>query len=370
MKKIALIIAALSLISLGTFAQKKQKVKLSKADQEFLKTAADGLYAKLETNRGNIYAMLEFTQTPMTVANFVGLAEGTITNTAKPAGQPYYDGLIFHRVIPGFMIQGGCPLKNGTGDPGYKFPDELDKNLPIAKKGYTRGAMAMANAGPNTNGSQFFIMQKDYGLSYDYTLFGAVVKGIEVVDSIISTPRNPADRPNVDQTINHISILRKGKAAEAFDAAKTFEYEKANFETKKAAKLAAENAENEKALAEATRGFQKSASGLYYLIENPGEGAVMKPGDVVTVHCTGTLLNGTKFWSSHDGQGQPLVMPIGANPPRLIPGMEEGIMLLKQGGKAKLVIPPNMGYGERGSPPVIPPNSWLRFDVEVVKIGQ
>src|SRR3954465_5114249 len=108
-------------------------------DKEFLDKQTDGVYAKFETTKGNIYCFLETATMPMTTANFIGLAEGTITNTAKPAGTPYYDGLIFHRVIPGFMIQGGCPKGNGSGDPGYKFPDELDPTSDLAKKGYLRG---------------------------------------------------------------------------------------------------------------------------------------------------------------------------------------------------------------------------------------
>lgn len=221
MKKIFLLMSALTIFNLNVDAQKKEK--LSKADKEFLGSQSDGLYAKIETNRGDIYAYLEETQFPIAVANFVGLSEGSIKNDKKVAGVPYYDGLKFHRVIPNFMIQGGCPLGTGGGDPGYSFKDELDANTEAGKKGYVRGTLAMANHGPNTNGSQFFIMHKDYPLPLNYTIFGHVVKGIETVDSIASTPRAPSDLPLQDQTISHITILRKGKAAESFDAAKVFQ---------------------------------------------------------------------------------------------------------------------------------------------------
>src|SRR3954468_23434755 len=151
MKKIVLTMCAISLFSLGAFAQKKEKHKLSKMDKEVLSNQPDGLYAKMETGRGDIYIKFEEKQAPMTVANFVGLAEGSIKNSAKPEGTPYYNGLKFHRVIPNFMIQGGCPQGSGMGDPGYKFPDELDPNSEVGKTGYDRGVVAMANSGPNTN---------------------------------------------------------------------------------------------------------------------------------------------------------------------------------------------------------------------------
>ncbi len=373
-KKIAMIIAALSLISLGSFAQKKQKVKLTKADQDFLKTAADGIYAKFETSKGTIYAFLEHQKTPLTVSNFVGLAEGTNTNTAKPAGTPYFDGLIFHRLIPGFMIQGGCPLKNGSGDPGYSFGDELDASGDLAKNGYKRGVLAMANRGPNTNGSQFFMMHKDYNLPFSYAIFGHIVQGIEVVDSIANLPRNPSDRPLDESkaTINKVTILRKGKEAEAFDAKKTFETELAGYAAKQAERDAAAKAKaeieaqakakaDEAALVELSRGFQKTASGLMYKIEAPGAGEKPTASNTVKVHYEGKFLDGKVFDSSIQ-RGQPIEFPLSG----VIKGWTEGMQLVARGGKIQLLIPPALGYGEQGYPGAIPPNSWLQFYVELI----
>ncbi len=367
MKKIALLIAAFSVLTFGVSAQKKQKIKLSKMDQEFLNTQPDGLYAKLETSKGDIYTLLEHAKMPMTVANFAGLAEGTVSNTAKPLGTPYYDGLIFHRVIPSFMIQGGCPSKNGTGSPGYTFVDEMDQNSDLAKAGYTRGVLAMANAGPNTNGSQFFIMHSNAALPPSYTIFGKVVKGIEVVDSIATTPRNPNDRPLADVNINRVIILRKGKEAQAFDAAKTFTSEQANFEKKKAERLAiqkiaddAKKAEDEKKVADIAKDYKKTASGLYYIIEKEGAGNSPNATSTVKVHYEGKFMDG-KIFDSSIQRGQPI--EFGLN--QVIPGWTEGLQLLKPGGKAKLLIPPGLAYGEGGRPG-IPPSSWLLFDVELL----
>jgi peptidyl-prolyl cis-trans isomerase A (cyclophilin A) len=365
MNKAVLVLAAIALFAVPALSQKKEKIKLSKMDKEFLSAQPDGMYAKMETNRGDIYLMLEYKQTPLTVANFVGLAEGSQTNTAKPAGTPYYDGLIFHRIIPGFMIQGGCPKKNGSGDPGYSFDDELYPESELGKNGYKRGTLAMANRGPNTNGSQFFIMHKDYGLPYAYTIFGHVVKGIEAVDSIAATQRDGSDKPLQDQTIKKITILRKGKEAEAFDAPKVFEAEKVNIVKKAEEKEKNEMLATEKILKEKYGNAQTTASGLKYIIENPGTGAEPKVGDIVSVHYTGMLLDGKKFDSSVD-RGQPIQIPIGVG--QVIKGWDEGILLLKEGGKGKLVIPPYLGYGKQGAGGVIPPNAWLVFDVELVKV--
>jgi cyclophilin family peptidyl-prolyl cis-trans isomerase len=169
----------------------------------------NGLYAEIQTNRGTILLKLEFEKTPLTVANFVGLAEGKIPNTAKKPGVPYYDSLKFHRVIPNFMIQGGDPLGNGQGGPGYSFKDEFLPEFRFSGP----GILAMANAGPATNGSQFFITHKDTPWLNDrHTIFGHVVTGQEVVNAI-----------QQGDTILHIKIIRKGKAAKKFKADKVFE---------------------------------------------------------------------------------------------------------------------------------------------------
>jgi peptidyl-prolyl cis-trans isomerase A (cyclophilin A) len=354
MKKI--ILASLfALVSIGLVAnpdkpKKPKKVKLSKMDKEFLSKQADGMYAKFETDKGNIYCVLEYVKTPMTVANFVGLAEGSIKNTAKADGVPYYDSLKFHRVIPNFMVQGGCPLGTGTGDPGYKFGDEFDETL----KHTGPGILSMANAGPGTNGSQFFITHvKTDWLDGKHTVFGHVIEGQSVVDSIKG-----------NDVLKHLVILRKGKEAEAFDAAKTFEFEKTNYAAKAEAKAKAEQEKMDKMLNETYGSAKTTPSGLRYIIEKEGEGDAPNATSSVTVHYTGYLLNGNKFDSSVD-RGQPATF--GLN--QVIPGWTEGLQLLKPGGKAKLIIPANLGYGANGYPPVIPPNSWLVFDVELIKVN-
>lgn len=164
----------------------------------------DGLYARIETVKGDIVIALEFEKVPMTVANFVGLAEGTIENDARPIGKPYYDGLAIHRVAPGTLIQAGCPDGSGAGNPGYTFPDEIDMSL----KHNGPGIVSMANKGRNTNGSQFFICMRPLpSLNGRHPVFGKVISGMEIVEKIL-----PGDK------IKHIKIIRKGKKAQQFKA--------------------------------------------------------------------------------------------------------------------------------------------------------
>ena len=179
----------------------------------------NGLYAKMNTSKGSILIALEFEKTPLTVANFVGLAEGAIKNDVKELGKPYYDGIKFHRVIPNFMIQGGDPMGMGMGGPGYNFKDEFHPELRHDKP----GILSMANAGPGTNGSQFFLtVAPTPHLDGRHSVFGHVVEGMEVALSIADAPRDGRDMPNEPIFINTMEIIRVGEAAEAFDAAKTF----------------------------------------------------------------------------------------------------------------------------------------------------
>lgn len=307
----------------------------------------DGLYAEFNTSKGKIVTSLEFVKTPVTVANFVALAEGNHPNVTVNKGKPFYDGLTFHRVIANFMIQGGDPQGNGQGGPGYQFADEFDPTL----KHTGAGVLSMANAGPGTNGSQFFITHvATPWLDGKHSVFGNVVEGQAVVNAIAQGDK-----------IESLKIIRIGKAAQEFDAPATF---------LKAAEIAKQKAEEAKKAAEAavanlTKGATKTASGLYYIIQQAGTGVQPKAGQNVSVHYTGTLVDGSKFDSSYD-RGQPIAFPIGQG--RVIPGWDEGIALMKIGEKRRLIIPPHLGYGERGAGGVIPPNAWLIFDTELISV--
>lgn len=169
-----------------------------------------GMYAVIETSHGTIVAELFASQTPKTVENFTGLAEGTKEYTDPNLGQKvkrhFYDGLKFHRVIPGFMMQGGDPLGTGTGGPGYKFEDEIVSSLTFS----TPGRLAMANSGPGTNGSQFFItVAKTPWLNNHHTIFGQVVKGQDVVELISNAPRGANDKPVEDVFLKSVTISSK-----------------------------------------------------------------------------------------------------------------------------------------------------------------
>ena len=211
MKKLVLIFSLFLFVGINSYAgnplhTQSTPVVLAKEKKPKLEK---GMYAEIETSRGKILLQLEFEKTPLTVANFVGLAEGKIKNKAKADGVPFYDSLKFHRVIPNFMIQGGDPQGNGMGGPGYAFKDEC---LPEFK--FTGpGILAMANAGPKTNGSQFFITHvATPWLDMKHTIFGHVISGQDVVDAI-----------KQGDTIVHVKIIRKGRAAKKFKAAKVFE---------------------------------------------------------------------------------------------------------------------------------------------------
>lgn len=306
----------------------------------------NGLYARLTTTKGEILIKLTHDKTPGTVGNFVALAEGKMKNSAKATGEPYYDGLTFHRVISDFMVQGGDPNGTGAGGPGYKFDDEIHPELKHDKP----GILSMANAGPGTNGSQFFITHVPTPwLDGKHTVFGEVVSGQDVVDSI-------EQGDNLDK----ISIERIGEEAEKFDALERFE----NFNAEKEKREAAAKAKAEEAMKKITEGFEKTASGLYYKITEKGNGKKAEKGNPVSVHYRGMLLDGTVFDSSFK-RNQPIEFSVGVG--QVIPGWDEGILLLSEGDKAQLVIPSHLAYGAQRAGGVIPPNATLVFDVELVK---
>lgn len=321
----------------------------------------DGLYAEFETSEGNFVTELHYQKTPMTVGNFVALAEGTHPEVDEEyQNKKFYDSIIFHRVIDGFMIQGGDPDGTGQGGPGYSFADEIDPKLT-----HEKGVLSMANAGPNTNGSQFFItLVPTPHLNGKHSVFGKLVVGEAVVDSIgkVET-KKPGDRPIEDVVIETINILRKGSEAKDFDAVEAFKegVRKAEEAIKEA------QARRAKKLEDASEGFEKTDSGLRYNItsENP-TGTTPETGDMVKVHYSGYLLDGTKFDSSLD-RDQPIEFAVGTG--RVIPGWDEGIMLLKTGEKAEFVIPSELAYGARQTGP-IPPNSILRFEVELLEVNK
>jgi cyclophilin family peptidyl-prolyl cis-trans isomerase len=212
-----LIFVALSFIFWGFKMDRNNKNPHKKLIKEL--GLIDGIYVEMKTSKGDIYLKLFYQQTPLTVSNFVGLAEGTIENTARPLGKPYFDSLTFHRVIPNFMIQGGDPTGSGAGGPGYKFKDEIVSELRHNKP----GILSMANAGPGTNGSQFFITHVPTPhLDGRHTVFGEVIKGQEVVNAIADVPKNRMSKPDTPIYMTKVSIIRVGKEALNFDANETF----------------------------------------------------------------------------------------------------------------------------------------------------
>lgn len=305
----------------------------------------NGIYAKFNTTKGEILVKLTQDKTPGTVGNFIALAEGTLENEVKPQGTPYYDGLSFHRVIPDFMIQGGCPLGTGTGDPGYKFDDEFHPDLTHSGP----GVLSMANAGPGSNGSQFFITHiATPWLDNKHTVFGNVEAGQEVVDAI-----------EQGDTIESLEIVRVGKEAQDWNAIEAFR----TFEGGREKKLAEAKEKAEAELKKIAVGFDKTKSGLRYKFIQKGSGKQASKGNEVSVHYEGSLVDGQVFDSSYKRK-EPISFQLGVG--QVIPGWDEGIGLLKVGDKARFVIPSNLAYGSAGAGGVIPPNATLIFDVELM----
>ncbi|AIG30656.1 peptidylprolyl isomerase [Flavobacterium psychrophilum] len=307
----------------------------------------NGIYAKFNTAKGSVLVKLTHDLTPGTVGNFVALAEGNLENKVKPQGTPYYDGLTFHRVIPDFMIQGGCPQGTGTGDGGYKFDDEFHPSL----KHDRPGILSMANAGPGTNGTQFFITHVPTSwLDGKHTVFGHVIEGQDVVDAVEG-----------NDVLKTLEIVRVGEEAQKWNAVEAFR----TFEGSRAKREAAEKAEAEAKMEQLAAGFDKTQSGLRYKMIQKGSGKKAENGKTVSVHYEGSLESGKVFDSSYPRK-KPIDFKLGQG--QVIEGWDEGIALLQVGDKARFVIPSHLAYGSRGAGGAIPPNATLIFDVELMDV--
>jgi peptidyl-prolyl cis-trans isomerase A (cyclophilin A) len=307
----------------------------------------NGIYAKFNTTRGSILVKLTHDLTPGTVGNFVALAEGNLENKVKPQGTKYYDGLSFHRVIPDFMIQGGCPQGTGTGGPGYSFDDEFHPTLRHNRP----GVLSMANSGPASNGSQFYIthIPTDW-LDNKHTVFGHVIEGQDIVDAVAQ-----------GDVLETLEIVRVGEEAQKWNAVEAFR----TFEGSRAKREATERAEAEAKMEKLAAGFEKTESGLRYQFIQKGDGKKAENGKTVSVHYTGQLEDGKVFDSSYPRK-KPIEFPLGRG--NVIEGWDEGIALLRVGDKARFVIPSHLGYGSRGAGGAIPPNATLIFDVELMDV--
>jgi len=337
-----------------------------------------GLYADIETDKGDILVKLEYEHVPVTVANFVSLAEGTnpfVSDEFK--GKPFYDGLKFHRVIKDFMIQGGDPRGNGSGNPGYKFEDEFpvndEGNLMFSHDG--PGTLSMANSGPDSNGSQFFITHKATAwLDGVHTVFGHVVTGQDVVNKI-----------EQNDVIKSVKIIRVGKEAKKFDSKAVFtQYFKKLEEEKK--KQEEEREKVKEKILQFVKDNEAKAkvlpSGLKVITIKKGNGVKPKTGIKVPVNYEGYFTTGDlfdtnvkqiakifgKYNSKRDQMGGYRAIPMKYGPEaQLIAGFREGLQQMNYGDKVMLIIPSYLAYGEQGSRGVIPPNTDLWFVLEIVE---
>jgi peptidylprolyl isomerase len=345
----------------------------------------DGLYAEIRTSKGLIVARLEPQRTPMTVANFVGLAEGTIANDAFDPGVPYYDGTIFHRVVPGHVIQAGAPApeRSSARGPGYVFPNEIHAELSHDHA----GALGMANSGPHTNSAQFYITLGDRSyLDGDYPVFGEVVEGLDVVRRI-----------EQGDVVESVTIIRVGAAARAFEAGtESFqalvEAARARVEDDAADRVRLELEYVRLNHPEASAG----AGGLRHAVRRPGDGELVQVGDRLQVRYVGTALRyrghmlgmtgpvfeEVRFGSSAadgaprlldaDAQAEAFEYEVGVT--RVNPGVDASIAAMSAGEQRLVIVPAAQAYGERGhyGPSVagvrrfvISPNTMLIYGIEV-----
>ncbi len=307
----------------------------------------DGLYANLHTNQGDIIVKLEFEKTPLTVINFVGLAQGKKHSNIQ-VGKPFYNGLKFHRVINNFMIQGGDPKGNGTGGPGYQFIDEITD-----LKHDSNGILSMANSGPNTNGSQFFITHKATPwLNGKHTVFGRVVKGMSVVNRI-----------KQNDFIRKVNIIRIGDKAKSFQADEAaFQAINTKYTSKKEKKLTHKKQDLVNFVNQNYPNAKLMTAGHFVEINQIGEGSQPKKGDLVKVSLSIDLDNGTNMRKAE----KPL--PFAAGSGAIIKLIDNEVLQMTPGEKRIIIAPFNQIYGnsKRGN---LSQDSILIFKLELLSIN-
>ncbi len=330
----------------------------------------EGLYAEINTAKGTIVVFLEMEKTPLTVTNFVGLAEGTVNNTALSKGIPFYDGTAFHRVVPGHVIQAGIPNNGKDDGPGYNYYNEIHPQLSHNKA----GMVGIANGGPHTNNCQFYITLGDRSyLDGDYIVFGHVVEGMKVVNSI-----------SQDDKIESIKIVRIGDKAKAFVAdTKGLNQLRETVKNRVLAEEKEKRRLEEEKIQKTWPNAQISESGIKYVVLMEGEGTPPAEGSVVTLVYKGEFLNGGWKFGSSAGKGLPLpqaegqTFKITMGKDSVMPGLELALREMKKGEKRVLIFLPEHGFGNSGfySPEkkgerrfVIPPNTTLVLELEVIYI--
>lgn len=383
--------------------------------QEKYPDLEDGIYAEFITNKGTMIAELYYKDVPVTVANFVALAEGNHPMVSEEyKGKPYYDSVTFHRVIDKFMIQGGDPTASGMGDPGYKFAADFSKKYSHDAP----GMLSMANGGNiDTNGSQFFITEVplqrldffdaegnlkpcDQPRVSCHSVFGKLVEGLDVQDSIsnvkVIDPARRNHKPVEDVIITDLNIIRKGKDAKFFDAPKVFEegmpkveaeFNRIKEEAKKIAEEKAKLAKEEflRKNEELNGRRIESPTGMAMIFTHESDGVQPKSTDRVNIDCAGYFENGELFWTTWEevakkngklderqaqaGQYKPFSMPYNETA-SLVAGFREAMLKMKVGDKARVFIPYYLGYGDAGRAPLIPPKTNLVFDIEITSIAE
>jgi peptidylprolyl isomerase len=324
----------------------------------------DGLYAEVKTNKGLIVLQLEFEKTPITVASFVGLAEGTIENKALPPGTPFFDGTVFHRVVPGHVIQAGQAKATVTG-PGYTFPNEIDSSLSHGRA----GMLGMANGGPHTNGSQFYITLGDRSyLDGNYTVFGHVVRGMDVVNSIVQ-----------GDVVETIRIVRVGKDSAAFKP--TTESFQKMADTARARVKADDEKKSRDEEAVIVKNWPNavvSPKGARVIVIRDGSGDIPTNGTRIKAIYTGHYLDGRTFSSSAD-EGRPIpgsqpeAFDYALGTTKTTIALDEALAGMKKGERRMVIAQGALAYGTAGfyakEKPgekrfVISPNTTLVYEVE------